>query len=323
MNLLEPLKKLIEPEYPSITQQGLDVKIVDFRAALLPGVDYFNSSLVALPDRDWLVVRRSKFDPNIWVGKNDLVAFAMNRDVPQVGRALTPQLLNADEHCEDPLAIYHEGHVWVGACNFRWFTDKWTGAHQALFKFDTKWNCLKRYDPVYGHNLDRCSGIKGHEKNWLWFFHGGRLYMVYRAEPHTVVQFDQNVKAIAEHKTEWQSGWEWGEIRGGTSPTLAGDGLYWTFFHSSKPWRGGKRRYVMGAYAFEPKPPFKVVAITVKPLLIGSTYDRWHKDKPPCVFSRGATYRGDRWTISGGVNDFDSFICHLPHSDLLGLVRSV
>lgn len=323
MNILSPLKSIISTEPDSITKQGLDVKIVDFRQGLTPGVDYFNSSLVALPNRDYLVVRRSKYDPNVRVGINDLVAFSMDKDLPMVGTVLNCIKHDADEHFEDSRCVYHDGKIWVGACNFRWFGDKWTGAHQVLLEFSDKWVCVKRHDPVYGNNLEHCSAKKGHEKNWLWFWHNNYLHMVYRAEPHTVVVFDGNLKAIAEYTSDWKSNWEHGEIRGGTPPVMADDGLYWTFAHSSVPWRSGKRRYYMLAYAFEPKAPFKVVAMTGKPMLIGSQYDRWHPSKPCVVFPCGSVYRNGTWLITGGVNDFDTFYCRLPHSSLLGLVRSV
>ena len=64
-----------------------------------------------------------------------------------------------------------------------------------------------------------------------------------------------------------------GELRGGTPP-LDGD-QYLGFFHSYfrtedfdiKIW------YVMGAYAFEKDPPFRMIGISKEPIIFTSLYD--------------------------------------------------
>ncbi len=148
--------------------------------------------------------------------------------------------------------------------------------------------------------------------------------MVYGANPHVVVEFDQTFKVEREHITTQPTlPWKHGEIRGGTPPVLVDD-LYWTFFHSSVPWReDGKRWYVMGAYAFESNPPFAMKRITTKPLLCGSRMDRWAEGKPLVVFACGALFRNGKWLITGGLNDLDSFFVEIPHNELIDLTVEI
>lgn len=326
LNLLRPPKFIPTAEPPSITQQGFNVEIVDFGLQKIAGVDYFNSGLVNAWGRDWLLARRSQYDPNIWLGRNSIMAFGMTNLKPQVGYPLKPKPLLGQEHWEDSRAIFHDSHVYLSCCNFVWYPkdNVWTGAHIAVAKFDKHWKCVERFDPVYGYNLDRVSGKLGHEKNWLWFIHDGEWHMIYKASPHAVVVFDDKLKYVRETASEWDSTkWHYGEIRGGCPPVLVG-GKYWTFFHSSVPMGGNlKRRYYMGAYCFESKPPFNVLGFTPKPLLIGSKHDRWAVTKPCCVFCVGSLFRDGEWILSGGVNDFDTFIARIPHEELERRIISV
>lgn len=327
MNLLNPPLNLLRPpkfvatvtEPPSITQQGFDVRIVDFGMQKKSTVDFFNSGLVNAWGRDWLLTRRSEYDPEIWLGRNQIWAFGLTDLAPQVGYPLKPKALLGGEHWEDGRGYFHDNHVWISACNFVWYPkdNMWTGAHIAVAKFNKNWKCVERFDPVYGNNLDRVSGKMGHEKNWLWFIHEGEWHMIYKASPHAVVVFDEKLKYVRETASEWpSSGWPYGEIRGGCPPVLV-DGKYWTFFHSSIPMGANlKRRYFMGVYCFEAKPPFRVTGFTPKPLLTGSKHDRWAVGKPCCVFPVGSIFRNGEWIISGGVNDFDTFIARIPHGEI-------
>ena len=308
----------IEPE--SICNQGWDVHIVSFGQAASPGVDHFNTGFVHAWGRDWLITRRSEYDPKIRIGHNSMMAFGLTDFKPMVGYKLRPHTIaQGKEHHEDPRAIFDGEHAWISCCNYVWdaANNLWSGAHQAIFKFDKNWMCVQRFDPIYGNNIDKFPAVLGPEKNWLWFFHQGEIHMVYRTHPHAVVVFDKQLKYLRETASEWDnSGWRYGQMRGGTPPVLHG-GLYWSFFHSSiDKGAGEKRRYYMGAYCFEAKPPFKVVGYTEKPLLIGSKKDRWAIAKPACIFCVGAAIRDGTWIITGGVNDFDTFLGKFPHAEI-------
>lgn len=91
---------------------------------------------------------------------------------------------------------------------------------------------------------------------------------------------------------------------------------YISFFHSSVYWKGRQKRYIMGAYAFEAKPPFKVTRITPTPLLAGSDQDTRINGGPPCIFVNGSVFDGKEWLLSFGVNDEACGWIRIPHRKL-------
>lgn len=329
LNLLRPPKFEVTQEPPSIVEQAKEwgeCRIVDFRQGKPHDTEYFNCSYLSRRDRDWLLVRRSKYHPDIFVGLNDLVAFGLTNGEPQVGHVLKTIKHDPMEHNEDGRIFQHGGFTYVSACSFVWYSNKsrWTGAHQTVWQFDDKWNCKKRFDPIYGNNGPTNGARLGHEKNWLFYTFDNRLFLLYKSQPLTIVEMDWDFKVIKDHKSEWKSPWRHGEIRGGSNPILGPDGLLWTFFHSSLPMAlNQKRRYAMGAMAYDPIAPFTVRKITPKPLLIGSKKDRWYQDKPAVVFPGSCTLRNGFWTGALGVNDLDSAIFTIHHSKLEKLAVAV
>ena len=166
-------------------------------------------------------------------------------------------------------------------------------------------------------------GAPKSEKNWLWFEHGGRLHTIYMTDPHRVITWNQDYTAADqtfETAAPDESWWRFGHARGGTPPVLVGD-EYWSFFHSSTPWTewtsAQKRRYHMGAYAFEAKPPFRITRFAKVPLLTGSPYDPWAPGQPLVVFPCGAILRNNTWLVTLGVNDMASAWIEIPHADLI------
>ena len=70
--------------------------------------------------------------------------------------------------------------------------------------------------------------------------------------------------------------WLYGELRGGTPAVLINNSFYFSFFHSSnEPKESGDdvlKTYVMGAYVFCKKPPFKILKISALPIVHNSMY---------------------------------------------------
>lgn len=326
-------KKQKEQEPPSILEQGLETGIFNFGKAKTPQVDYFNPSIIKRPDGTWLITRRSTWSKEFDFGMNDIMAFSLDKDGITPSRGFKVRIGDRfyREQFEDPRAVYHDGKTYIGACDFIWNKGKWTGAHQIISQVDNAWNLVMRYDPSFGMNRGNIGRNKGNEKNWTWFFHEGFPYLVYMTTPeHHVIRFnesdwtpDHTLDIICQYKTEWDSSvWESGAIQGstpkiggGTPPIRIGN-EYFSFFHSSVLMENKKRRYHMGAYSFEAKPPFRVTRITSNPILSGSKYDRWNDNKPPCVFPCGALF-DDGWFVTFGVNDLDCGWLKLSHDDLL------
>ena len=142
-----------------------------------------------------------------------------------------------------------------------------------------------------------------------------KLCLLYKANPWTVYKFGDRWTQYEVFKSDGVT-WPYGEIRGGTAPVLIGD-LYFTFHHSSLPWRGRYRRYYAGAIGFEPFPPYTPRLITREPLLQGSQNDQWTQRKPLVVFPCGALFINGNWLVSLGVNDIKAAWLELSHKSLL------
>ena len=83
------------------------------------------------------------------------------------------------------------------------------------------------------------------------------------------------------------------------------------------------RRYHMGCYTFDAKPPFALKRYTQLPILSGSQHDRFAHPKPLVVFPCGACLRDGVWQISMGVNDLDCALMEIPHSELEKLMTTI
>lgn len=315
---------------PSVISQASDkgwrAGIWDFGRAELPGqIENFNPGLVRRPDGLHLLVRRSEIKTGMPYGQNGIWACKLDDEdfrKPVGGPPLRfPESL-AEEQFEDPRAVYWNGQTWVATVNFTWFTNMtWTGAHIALGVFgnDPLWSPIARKDPAVGTNTAERGNTHGkHNKNVLFWFKNDQLHCLYTSDPWSVVVFGNSWKEqtpFTYDGVRWKYGW----VRGGTPPVLV-DGLYYTFFHSSMPWRGRYRRYYMGAIAFMADPPFTPVHWTQEPILIGSQNDPWQQRKPLVVFPCGAVHENDRWLISFGVNDLKCGYLEMPHVDLLKIL---
>ncbi len=320
---------------PSVLEQaktaGWKCEYYTFGKAEEPGIDYFNPGIIERPDGLWLLTRASGLHPQGFMyGQNAIIAFKLsdNGKQPCYGKVLKWPVDNPQQHFEDPRGFYHPaiGQTLIGCCTFLWDgPGAWSGPHQAFGAFDEEWNCKKMDYPVIGGNpgtMEKITAHKDYEKNWLWFLAPeGNLVLLYKANPWTVVVFGNRWSEKQEIKIPGVT-WPYGEIRGGTTPVRVGD-LYFTFHHSSLPWKGRYRRYYAGCLAFDAKPPFTPRLITNEPLLIGSQNDRWSQRKPLVVFPCGALYKNETWLVTLGVNDLISAWLELPHKDLFARMQPV
>ncbi|OLE10683.1 MAG: hypothetical protein AUG89_11510 [Acidobacteria bacterium 13_1_20CM_4_56_7] len=313
-------------EPPSILKQtAWPCEFFNFSKSALPtkeGTDYYNCGLVERPDGDWLVVRRSIWKEQLAYGMNDIVAFKLDGMTPRQAVPINIQRMFAGEHFEDPRVFYYRGLTLVSCVNFLWGTIA-SVAHQIIVSVGSDWKQVQRYDPIFGRNGPGVMHNVGWEKNWLWFVHNDALHLVYITHPHMVVRFDGKMLPTDIYETKADDlQWPWGDIRGGTPPVRV-ENEYWSFWHSSVGSGSGHRRYHMGAYCFEAKPPFRMKRYTPKPLLSGSRQDRWAHPKPFVVFPCGAILRGEQWLVSLGVNDLDCAWIKIPHEELVKLTTPV
>lgn len=321
---------------PSFIEQsrlrGWKAGLFNFGKAESEGMEFFNPGLIRRPDGLWLLVRASEPREGMLFGHNKIWACRLSESlVPEGGPVLQFPDSAIEEQFEDPRVVFWNGQAWVGCVNFTWFEDgTWTGAHQVLGIFtagiveggeDKRWTPLARRDPPVETNLDRAGNTNGrHNKNWVWFFHESKLHLIYMSDPWHVVQFGSGWDQQTHFRGDGVK-WKYGTVRGGTPPVQGPDGRFYTFFHSSLPWRGRFRRYYMGAIAFEPNAPFAPSLWTTEPLLIGSQNDPWGQRKPLVVFPCGALLEDDFWTISMGINDLKCGWVRIPHEDVMAALQ--
>lgn len=336
MNEDRPIKEEIahEDSTPSIADQakaqGWKAGYYDYGKVESNNWDLFNPGLVQRPDGLWLLTRVSEPHPQGFrFGQNSIYAFLLDDTgkIPKMGKRLRWPVEDGTQHFEDPRGFYHPtiNQTVIGACTFCWYPDAtWTGAHQVLGTFDEEWTCKKMDYPKVGGNpgeMRRIENRKDYEKNWLWWLHENRLHLLYKANPWMIVEYGQHWSDFKYHRLDGVT-WPYGEIRGGTTPVQVGD-YYFTFHHSSLPWKGRYRRYYAGCLAFEAKPPFSPKLITPEPILQGSQNDVWTQRKPLVIFPCGAIHKDGQWLISCGVNDLKSAWLELSHQSILERMKPI
>lgn len=193
------------------------------------------------------------------------------------------------------------------------------------------WTSIVRMGVLVGNEIkkDLTLALPGNDgktvqKNWVFFEHAGTLHVIYRTSP------DQIIYAIGQDIVHKMPGpkWAYGEPRGGTPPIRFGD-HYLRFFHSGLDNEFGPypRRYFLGAYLMECQPPFKVVAVSSKPIVYGSEIDRLKKAqwevcpqyKRQVVFPGGAVsshVSNDGYVVAVGVNDSSCELLLIKDDDL-------
>lgn len=320
-HLVAQLMKYAPKQIPPIGQQTLwDVGLIGLPE--FPDYTFFNPAIIKAADgRILLFTRRCKdkrrTDTDYFREKNDIVVFELDE---QTMKAKTMQPLNLrkhepDEQFEDPRIIRFGNGYGLSVCAF---IQGRSYAHQTMFLLNERFDCVGRFDPIYGNNMAQAAVNAGHEKNWLWFSHDGAPHMIYSASPHVVLKMDGSLNPVEKIQSDvFDRYWKYGEVRGGSNPVRVGD-LYWTFFHSSVKWAVHKRRYFMGAYAFEAKHPFRIVRFTINPLLTGSSAENWWPGLPEVVFPCGAYFDGDKqqFVVSYGVNDVRCGYLKIPLAEL-------
>jgi predicted GH43/DUF377 family glycosyl hydrolase len=161
------------------------------------------------------------------------------------------------------------------------------------------------------------------QKNHVMFEHDGKLFSVYKCDPHQVYELNEG-KIIELHETPGVK-WHYGEARGGTRP-VPHEGKLLRFFHSSTRTGIGRveHRYYIGAYLMEAHPPFAVLKVSKCPVIFGSEVDGLRPDnrkacdfwKENVVFVSGIIERKGHWLLSVGVNDSSMELVKVTAKDL-------
>ena len=197
-----------------------------------------------------------------------------------------------------------------------------------LSRHDGHWACVVAYGPLVkdGGGWGVPGLIAPHyarndwgnmEKNWLFFEHDRRLMCIYSNEPdQQVIEFDHKGKVINLLRSPSLT-WAFGPIRGGCIVPHGTHLLRFFHSHTTSGPRGGWI-YSIGAALLEPKPPFKMVAISKSPIISGN--EKWTPDcfhwKANVVFPAGMMREGSGWKLAYGRNDCECCFAHLTEKDL-------
>jgi hypothetical protein len=188
----------------------------------------------------------------------------------------------------------------------------------------------KNWSPFSVPLLSHGTGETVSERNGSSSKHNALLF-VYSIFPHRIVHVNETTSdphvmnaytvcsthitrpgLTAANRTSFErSIWPWGEPRGGTQAELIDTPYgpkYLTFFHSSgrfvMKWL---QTYYMGAYLFDPTPPFAITHITPDPIIPNEFYNQtygWaYKRLDYIVFPMGFLVRGDKIYMTTGKND--------------------
>ncbi len=140
------------------------------------------------------------------------------------------------------------------------------------------------------------------EKNWVFFDCAGSLYATYwmAGGRHHVIAIEDD-RALPRYETRYASQWRWGDQRGGTN-LVEHAGLLWGFFHSFVAPQGARKCF-MGAYAMEPRPPFRIVRMSRTPLYTPGESEmvgpRCGKRKPrQVIFPSGLVFDNGDWIVA-------------------------
>jgi predicted GH43/DUF377 family glycosyl hydrolase len=292
---------------------------------------YFNCSFAKVGDSLHLFTRRQRFNIDVRgraqkQNKSDLAIWKVRHNMTLEPNAILPTVPQRYpmEQWEDPRAMVGaDGRIYLGMAT--WVHYKNWSIRQSFARLTHDWRTLEPlFEAPYGGNTRIPATGRTHEKNWIWFEHDGRWTCQYSINPGEFFSVDGKGNVIQSWKSpEITVPWTHGlPLRGGTPLTRVGDELI-GFFHTSTVWNKPKRRYFMGAYALEGKPPFRLRRMTTEPLLIGSEHDFRALGGPLVIFPNGALLDGDDWLVTFGVNDEACGWIKIPHKELQGVLKPV
>lgn len=197
----------------------------------------------------------------------------------------------ADYGQEDPRLFVHRGRLHVGYTGVEVRPGSGMRTGQFYAELDDGLQPVRVYSPHY-------PGRAVWEKNWAFFSHKDALYAVYSVMPHKVLRVDGDAAAEVAAQ-DYLPPWSGGHMRGGAPPVLVGD-RYYHWFHGRTDPAGV---YNTGVMTFAPDPPFRVLAVTPRPLMTADPTTKPADQYCAVVFACGAVLDGREWLVSYGVHD--------------------
>lgn len=165
------------------------------------------------------------------------------------------------------------------------------------------------------------------QKNWMPFEWNQTLLLVYSPTPHEILS-PNLIHGTCQplYTTLPRVKWQWGRMRGGTSPQLV-DGEYLTFFHSGLETTSEVSNeqilwhYYMGAYTFSAEPPFEMTKMTSSPIKAEGFYTNSSYYKR-VIYPGGFVIAGDLIYLAYGKDDSEIWIATIDKNKLLQQMKS-
>lgn len=210
---------------------------------------------------------------------------------------------------EDPRLFHWLGAVWMSYVSSDWPNFPSATVRYARLTKPDHWRAESPIDYVFPTREQI-------EKNHTPLPLGDGMAIIYRHNPSQIVYVPGKQEPITSEALTWP----YGEIRGGTAPLIYKDN-WLKFFHSSlrNDMPPVFHRYYVGAMLIEQAAPYKMVAVSKKPILFGSEAggDTTRKHfKKNVVFPAGAFSDKGKIFLSVGVNDSQCAVVELSASDL-------
>lgn len=250
----------------------LGVKEIEIRNAFAP----YNASIIEYED-GYLLFFRYDLVPHMYFNKiHTFIGYAkLDQDFNQTQEEFI-KLDTGSEFSEDPRVIDLNGDLYLVYNDLIEKDSKRRGIH--LSKVDLENNQLETktlIDP----------GFQPIEKNWSPFVRTSqsknhKIFFQYNvSHPRQLLTLDHptspnafklSQESLCMDDIPWLKAW--GKPLGGTPARLVGE-EYLSFFHSKFKDRDGIVWYVMGAYTFEAKSPYRVTKVSPHPILYKGIYD--------------------------------------------------
>jgi predicted GH43/DUF377 family glycosyl hydrolase len=269
----------------------------------------FNPSLVTLGNGQKLaLIRRNQIPPV--PGVSTIWSVPVDDDLTPTGQ---PTLLIALG--EDPRGVAIGNRLFVFYVVIdRDATGRITGSSMKLAEFDVA-STSPRPLGVYGlpRNPTGNPDLVGvtWEKNWVPFVTPEQhIALIYSHTPWTVLVLDVSVpgstpKLVTAYRGD-DLAWNYGQIRGGSTPVRYDDEHLITFFHSCQV-IGSRNVYMVGACVFRNEPPYSPRLITCEPLLVApyrSTVARFGWPVlASVIFPVGLDHSTDAFRLLCGLDD--------------------
>lgn len=329
--IYEKTHKYVEID-PQDAQTLLSDAIVETKTIKIPGFrNAYNPSLVQNKGGYLLSFRVDSYSLVTYVQHllNHRVSFQglvqLDRNLEVAGR---PQLIDVRSYDPKYRSVPQDGRLLgVGEKIYLFYNDNTTSVRssQEMFIAEIVEEAgLFRFKEPAKH-LTYSGSQQKVEKNWSPFAYEQKIYVVYRIQPHTILEIDLETGVCQEvAETKSALSWQFGEMRGGT-PAYLVDGEYISFFHSSKkgfasnPDEKTRRIFFMGAYTFESSPPFSIKAMTPKPLGTVEYYRDDNSEK--IVYPSGLVIEKDFIYVAWGKNDAQVCITLFDREKLLSLMH--